>query len=31
MLTQEVAPNDAGKFIFNQEVTMTEDLDRKYF
>lgn len=31
VLTSEVSPNDAGKFIFNQEVTMTEDYDQKYF
>ena len=30
-VTGEVNPNEAGKFIFNQEVTLQEDLSRNYF
>ena len=30
-LSAEVTQNDSGKFIFNQEITVKEDLDRNCF
>lgn len=31
ILTSEVAPNDSGKFIFNQEIVLTEDTEKTHF